>query len=147
MHALAITLVCEALNASFGKNFWVRNQSPLDLTPISTPDPDVAVVVGSPRSHTGTTNPTSALLTVEVSDSTLTHGRNYKSSLYAFAGIAEYWIVNLRDRQLEVRRAPLSDPAAFYVVDYSDRVVLKPGDFATPLAAPHASIAVADLLP
>src|SRR5262245_31184583 len=46
-HAWAIEAVAEFLRATFPGNFWVRTQMPLDLTPYSVPDPDVAVVAGS----------------------------------------------------------------------------------------------------
>lgn len=146
-HALAIKLGEDALNLAFGLLFWVRVQMPLDLTPRSTPNPDLAVIAGAPRTHRGRNNPTSALLVGEVSDSTLAQDRTYKSSLYAVAGIQEYWIINLVDRQLEIRRNIQPDPSAYYGVDYADVTILLPGGFASPLAAPTARVAVADLLP
>jgi hypothetical protein len=48
---------------------------------------------------------------------------------------------------LEVHRDPVANASALYGASYSTRVILDPGDFATPLAAPHARIAVADLHP
>src|SRR5438309_617101 len=77
-HALAITLTDRALQAAFGPNCWVRVQMSLDLSPYSVPDPDVAVVSGAPRSHTTVSNPTTALLIVEVSETTLSTDRNRK---------------------------------------------------------------------
>jgi Uma2 family endonuclease len=125
----------------------VRVQASLDLTPNSVPDPDLAVVAGAPRTHNTNTNPTSALLIVEVSLTTLGLDRRRKGSLYARAGIADYWIVNLVDHQLEVRRSPVRDSNQRYGFGYADLTVLGPADHATPMAAPQARIAVADLLP
>jgi Uma2 family endonuclease len=45
-------------------------------------------------------------LIIEVADSTVDKDRNYKSILYALAGIKEYWIINIRDEQVEVYRNP-----------------------------------------
>ena len=87
------------------------------------------------------------MLIVEVSESTLAFDRRRKASLYARAGIADYWIVNLVDRQLEVRRNPVADLTQFYGAAYADETVLQAADQATPPAAPQARIAVADLLP
>ena len=90
--------------------------------------------------------PTTALLVVEVSDSSLARDRAIKGSLYAAGGVADYWIVNLVQRQLEVYRDPIADPAAFFGAHYATRVILIPGDHVVPLAAPSVKILVADLL-
>jgi Uma2 family endonuclease len=46
------------------------------------------------------------LLVIEVSDSTLKYVQRTKLSLYAEAGIANYWIFNLVDNQLEIYSEP-----------------------------------------
>ncbi len=119
--------------------------APLDLTLSSEPIPDVFVVPGKPRDYTA--HPTTALLIVEVSDSTLSHDRNRKGSLYAAALIQDYWIVNLVDRQLEVYRVPVPDAAGVFGFTCSQRTILAPGATVSPLALPQAQIAVTDLLP
>src|SRR5262245_23710393 len=68
-HAVAIGLVEEALRAAFGAGYWIRDQAPLHLLKRSVPVPDVAVVQGRPRDYPQ--HPTSALLIVEISSSTL----------------------------------------------------------------------------
>jgi Uma2 family endonuclease len=146
LHAAAIALAEDALKAAFGSSFWVRNHASLDLTPISVLDPDLAVVVGSPRSCPPD-NPASALLIVEVGDTTLRFDRIRKASLYARVGIADYWILNLVDRQLEIRRVPVADNTQDYGFRYADEMILLENESATPLAAPGARIAVSDLLP
>jgi Uma2 family endonuclease len=95
-HGAAITLTMDALRLAFGRGFWVRNQMTLDLSPHSVPDPDLAVVSGSPHGvTTATATPTSALLVVEVAETTLAYDRGHKAPLYAAGSIADYWIVNL----------------------------------------------------
>jgi Uma2 family endonuclease len=145
LHCISTDRVAAMLRKWFPTGHWVRIQMPLNPAPYSEPSPDDALVQGERDTHT--TTPTTALLVVEVSDSTLAYDRNIKGSLYAVAGIADYWIVNLVDRQLEIRRNAVPDPAQPYRHRYADLVILKPGDYATPLAAPHAKMAVADLLP
>jgi Uma2 family endonuclease len=146
LHLAGVTLTADALRAAFGPGYWVRVQGSLDLSPHGIPDPDLAVVPGSPRGATRTIA-TSALLVVEVSDTTLAYDRAHQASLYAAAGIADYWIVNLVQRQLEVYRNPASDPAQPFGSRYASRTVFDPGDSVNPLAAPRAGVAVADLLP
>jgi Uma2 family endonuclease len=49
-HAVGVSLTQHALEQVFDPlHYWVRNQAPLDLSPLSVPDPDIAVVVGSMR--------------------------------------------------------------------------------------------------
>jgi Uma2 family endonuclease len=146
-HALSISLTHDALRAVFGAGYWIRVQASLDLRPYSVPDPDLAVVKGDPRSHKTPNNPKTALLLVEVSDTTLGYDRRVKGSLYPRAGIADYWIVNLVDQQLEVHRNPVPDRSQRYGFIYADVITLTATDYVTPLAAPQARVAVADLLP
>ena len=137
--------VAELLRSSFGSGYHVRMQGPIDFGPISEPEPDVAVVAGS-RAQYATQHPATAVLIVEVSDSTLSYDRNRKASLYARAGIADYWIVNLVNHQLEVRRDPRPDPSQHYGYGYASVTTLVPPAVVNPLAAPQVSLAVADLL-
>jgi Uma2 family endonuclease len=145
--AIAISTSAEALELVFGAGYWVRKHGSLDLRPRSTPDPDLAVVAGDVRTHSGEANPTTALLIVEVSEETLGFDRGRKGSLYAACGIADYWIVNVVDQQLEVYRNPVADATKRFGFRYADRTDLSAGAFISPLAAPTAKIAVADLLP
>lgn len=146
-HAIATGLVEDALAAAFGPGVWIRIQMPLHLQGLSAPEPDLAVVPGRPRDYVATGHPTTALLVVEVSDTTLPFDRRFKASLYAAGGIEDYWIVNLVARRLEVRRRPMPDARQKYGFGYADRMVLDDDEILTPLAAPGARIAVAELLP
>jgi Uma2 family endonuclease len=140
-HAAATTVVHLALLPVFGAGWVVRTQLPLTLGEDSEPQPDVAVVSGDPSDYWDA-HPKSAALIVEVSDATLRFDQTEKATLYARAGIPEYWVLNLPQRRLEVRRDP-DLPTGQY------RSVSSRGDGETvsPLAAPGTTIAVSDLLP
>jgi Uma2 family endonuclease len=146
-HALSIGKTQLSLMSLFGPIFWVRVQMTLDLLPHSAPDPDLAVIPGSIFSNRSTDNPTSALLVVEVSGTTLSSDRHRKASLYAASRIRDYWIVNLEDRQLEIHRDPVPDPTSDFGFRYASVTIHSEAEFASPLAMPSGRVAVRDLLP
>ena len=145
-HAVGTQAVEEGLREVFRSGYSIRVQLPLALDETSEPEPDVAVVAGHFRDYRDE-HPHTAVLVVEVSDSTLRFDRTAKASLYAQSGIPEYWIVNLTDRSLEVHREPgrmAEQPlghAYFHVHCHRE------DETVTPLAMPEARIAVARLLP
>ena len=139
-HAVAVRLARRALERIFSEGFDVLVQMPLALDERSEPEPDLAVVPGEdPRQHL-TSHPTSAVLVVEIADSSLRHDRERKAALYARAGIPDYWVMSLREKVLEVLRDPQNGA-------YRSRTLLRAGDTVSAVARPESSIAVADLLP
>ncbi|HKX02012.1 MAG TPA: Uma2 family endonuclease [Methylomirabilota bacterium] len=145
-HFTAVGLVEDALRQVFGVDWTVRAQGPIALDEDSEPEPDIAVVPGSRRDHSRA-HPSHPVLIVEVADSSLAFDRAEKGSLYARAGIADYWILNLPDQVLEVYREPVAAPHAPYGHHYGATVTLAPRDTVSPLAAPTAAVLVASLLP
>jgi len=104
-----------------------RCQQPVYLPPQHEPEPDAAVVRGDiwayDSKHPGTGD---VAIVVEVAKSSLTYDRGTKLEVYAKAGIPQYWIVNLRDRCVEVYTQPDSFAAA-----YVTREDFKPGETIT----------------
>jgi Uma2 family endonuclease len=145
-HATGIGLVQRALMAAFSDRWHVRVQMPIALDDDSEPEPDVAVVSGGLRDYRDA-HPARAVLVVEVALSGLAFDRDHKGSLYARAALPEYWILNLRDRRLEIHRDPVPDAAAAFGARYGTVVTLGPDQHVSPLGAPDAALAVADLLP
>ncbi len=123
-HEVALDLVDEQLTNLLPKGWRLREQSAIS-TEDSEPEPDFAIVQGSARDyidkHPG---PGDVALVVEIADSSLQRDRT-KRRLYARAGIPVYWILNLRDRQLEVYASPSgpSDEPA-----YAQQTVYRAGD-------------------
>ncbi len=146
LHAGVITMTYYCLAKFYTKDMVVRVQQPLVLGLDSDPEPDLAIVQGEVRDYLQA-HPSTAVLVIEVSVSSLEYDRTVKRKLYAEAAIPEYWIINLADKRLEVYRQPQksgSDPRAF---DYGSRQVLTAKDSISPLSLPGASIPVAELLP
>jgi Uma2 family endonuclease len=141
-HAEAIQLVNFALVQVFPMlTHTVRIQCPMRLGN-SRPFPDLVLVTGGPRQVP--LHPTSALLVVEVSDSSLDYDRDDKAKLYAAHNLQEYWIVNINGRCVEVHRNPITDASGPH---YADIRPYTETESLSPLAASQASIRVADLLP
>jgi Uma2 family endonuclease len=144
-HYSAIRRVMDVLAQHFRAGYEIRMQGPIDFGQTTEPEPDVAVVLGH-RDDFTQTHPTSAVLIVEISDTTVSYDRRRKGSLYARAGIEDYWIVNLKRGWVEVYRAPLPDATQRYGYRYSSRTDFLPGTAVTPLALPGVSIPVIDLV-
>jgi len=145
-HFTSVRAVEETLRVVFGAGWDVRGQGPVALDDESEPEPDVAVVPGSFRDYV-TGHPSRPVLVVEVSESSLAFDRFHKGSVYARAGLADYWVVNLVDRVLEVYRHPMQDPDAAFGWRYGSVETFGPEAFISPLALSDARIRVTDLLP
>lgn len=145
-HATAVALVAKALERAFGEGYFARWQMPFNAGSLSEPEPDVAIVRGSVRDYTEA-HPTDAALIVEVSESSLAYDRTEKLSLYARAGVPEYWIVNLVDDQLDVYRRPVQDDSQPYGFGYAESLRLAAAALVTPAALPTVAISVSELLP
>ena len=87
------------------------------------------------------------VLIVEVALSRIDFDRGHKGSLYARAGLAEYWIANVSDRRLEVYRGPVPDPRATFGWRYDAVLVIEAGRRIAPLAAPGVEVLADDLCP
>lgn len=119
-HHLATGLVREALERVAPADCYVDSQEPI-TTADSEPEPDVVIVRGARREfssrHPG---PSDVALVVEIADDSIDRDRGSKAVVYARAGIACYWIVNLRARVVEVYGRPSGGA-------YSSRADFGPG--------------------
>lgn len=85
-------------------------------------------------------HPRSAVLVIEVADSSLGQDLRRKKPIYARAGIPEYWLFRARKGILEVSTAPVHGV-------YTARQVLRIDNNVSPRFAPGASIPVRNLFP
>jgi Uma2 family endonuclease len=145
-HRTAVLLVAKTLERAFGDGWFVQVQSPIGLDDLSEPEPDVCVVQGSPRDYVHA-HPTRPALIVEVARSGLRMARGRKAAAYARGGIADYWIVNLVDRVLEMHREPARPDPARRRWGYAAIETRGAEATISPLAPPSARVYVADLLP
>lgn len=139
-HSVAVGLATQIFVRRLEGRASVQVQDALTIADIrSEPEPDV-VVNSSPDPRDVRTEKSKPLLVIEVSDSSLRFDRDQKARIYAKAGIADYWIVNLIDDELEVCRDPVDGA-------YATRLVLQATEVVSPLSFPDLEIAVSDLLP
>jgi Uma2 family endonuclease len=145
-HNLSLGLAADWLATVFASGHHVRNQMAFDIGTGTDPGPDLAVVVGTRRDYADR-QPTTAVLVVEVADSSLAFDTTEKAEKYAAAGVPDYWVIDLVNRQLIVFRNPQPLPKELGATAYQSRTTHGPEETIAPLAAPQATIRVADLLP
>jgi Uma2 family endonuclease len=139
-HVVAATLVYDLLRDGLRGRAAVYNEAPLTAEHIdSEPEPDVMVCSNPDRAAYGTPL-TRPLLVVEVAESSLEIDLGEKVTLYAEAGVPEYWVLNLAERVLVVFREPLGG-------SYRVRLSLEEKARLTPVAWPDLAFDVSALFP
>lgn len=140
-HAATVARVTSFFVTRLGSRATVWSQNPLVMPrQESEPEPDVMVLV--PRADfyaPAHPEPPDVRLLIEVADSSLLYDQRTKFPLYARAGIAEAWLVDVDGRRVEIHRGPT--PAGF-----RDVRLPGPDERVTPLAFPDVSVTLADLL-
>ncbi len=135
-HAAVIQRLDRAFQLAVGDRAQVRTQLPLAISNDSLPEPDLALVIPG---RFDDAHPSTASLVVEVANRSVRKDRRIKAELYAAAGIAEYWLVNLQDDVIEV----FSEPSG---ATYARIEPARPGAILRPKAFPDITISVAAVL-
>ena len=143
-HRIALMLLAAWLESLFGR-FYVQTQDPIVLpvpdSDSTEPEPDIAVTHAPTMTYQDDNPcPEDLLLVGEVSDTTLAYDLRNKALLYAAAGIAEYWVLDVTGRRLYVHRRPASD-------GYREVRIYGETEEVSPLARPEAAVRVASFLP
>ncbi|MEG4104590.1 Uma2 family endonuclease [Microcoleus sp. S13_C5] len=140
-HTSALGRTDRLLQYIFRNLAWVRMQDPIALDDNSEPEPDIAVVRIDPFDYaTHHPTPSEVYLIIEVADSSLTFDREIKAKAYARSGIADYWVLNVGDRQLHLFREPTEN-------GYQSEVILGETASISPLQFPTVNIAIQEMLP
>lgn len=142
-HRIAMMALLNWMMQTWGYRF-LQDQATIDVAPednpTSEPEPDVAALNVPLDSLQGNPQPDQLELVVEVAASTAAYDLTTKAGLYARAGIAEYWVLDITRRLLHVHRDPAGD-------GYRTVQAYLPEQSLAPLSKPAATVAVADLLP
>ncbi len=139
-HVIAVNRACDLLRGRLEGKARVYQEAPLPVEGLdSEPEPDVMACSNLDLAAYGTEG-MEPLLVIEVAESSLAYDLDIKATLYAEAGIPEYWVVNLVDRVLEVFRDPRES-------GYRRHSTLELSSTVTPEAWPEIVLDVASLLP
>ena len=134
-HAYFSSEAGEYLTRLLGDRAMIRQSKPITLPNESEPEPDIAVVQRLGREYLEHhPYPEQIFWLIEYSDSSLDKDLQTKSKIYAEVGILEYWVVNLKKRQVVVFREPEDG-------EYASKVTLNGGTI-YPLAFPDVAVSV-----
>ena len=139
-HGAALKRTVELLQNLLWGLVLLSIQDPVRLNNFSEPEPDIALLVRDPlyyEDHHPT--PSEVYLIIEVADTTLSTDLGIKANLYAQSGIADYWVLDVNNRQLNIFREPSQD-------GYLSQVILADDGSICPLQFPDVSFAVRDML-
>jgi len=140
-HTAATKRTDRLLKHLLGDRALVQIQDPIQIDDYSEPEPDIAVVKTSPVDYSDRHPlPSEVYLIIEIAATSLKIDCETKAKLYAQAGIPEYWVLDVINRELYVLRA--SDQRG-----YNQQRILKADQRLSILAFPDLAIAIKDMLP
>ncbi len=140
-HTSAVLVINRLLSNLLGEKAFIQCQDPVQLSDRSEPEPDIAVVRLDPLAYsTRHPTPEDVLLLVEVASSSLQYDLEVKAPMYAAASIADYWILDVIERELHVFRQPAGDR-------YQSHSVLAAALSITPVAFADLEIQISQMLP
>lgn len=139
-NAGTVRKLTKTLNDKVGDLVLLSNRNPIHIDEYNEPEPDIALL--KPRedfyseSHP---TPADVLLLIEVSDLTIRYDSEIKKRLYAEAGIAEFWLVNLNEKTVEVYTQPKNG-------SYYSARILEPSETIESAAMQNLTLAVEEIL-
>jgi Uma2 family endonuclease len=140
-HVITLQLLANNIQAQLGTTALICTQDPIRLDNFSEPEPDLAIVKGTMFDYAAHHPvPDDIYLVIEVADSTLKQDCQIKDKLYARSSIAEYWVVDIKNRQVHIFRDPTS-------TGYTSQLILSETHSISPLAFPEIVLSIASILP
>jgi Uma2 family endonuclease len=139
-HAGTVAQLNQLLQNAVGDRAYVLPQLVVRLSDISEPQPDFALV--KPRAdfykkkHPA---PADTFLIIEVSESSLRYDLQVKAPLYARYGVPEYWVIDLKGREVRFFRSPESG-------QYADVTSTGAPGVVAPVALPEVQIDLTHVL-
>lgn len=141
-HATSASLINQSLAKLLPGKWHIGIQQPVTMIS-SEPEPDLAIIQGEIRDYSQHHPSGSDVgLVIEVADTSLQMDREQKLPIYSRAGIAEYWIINLNENNVEVYSDPQHDKA-----EYASKKIVTDSLSITLEGQPLGGLKVSDILP
>jgi Uma2 family endonuclease len=139
-HSGRVIRLTHLFTSRLGESVCVSVQNPSSIDDYSEPEPDLTLLKPRPDFYAASHPlPSDVLLMIEVSHTTLRFDTKIKAPLYAEAGIAEYWVLNIPENVVEVRTDPVNGR-------YTKVDIFKHGESISPRAFPGFSFKVEEIL-
>lgn len=140
-HASTTQRTVRYLDRLLAERAYIRMQLPVMLQPNSEPEPDIAIVRFDAKEYSDRhPTPNDIFWLIEVADTSLKDDRTIKATLYANAGILDYWVLNVNTRQVHVFREPGED-------GYAQEAVWDEANLLSAIAFPDIPITLSQLFP
>ena len=140
-HVIALQLAASNLQSQLNHIALIRTQDPIELDDFSEPEPDLVIVKGKILDYTDRhPSPEDVYLVVEIADSTLKKDCEVKDKLYARSNISDYWVIDVKNRQVHIFRTPTP-------TGYASHLILSESQTISPLAFPSIVIPISSILP
>lgn len=135
-HTIVVTQLYRVFVRSTPRGLLVHSQQPLICADESEPEPDLSVVPFDPAP---VMHPTSALLVIEVAETSLRYDLGDKATLYAESDVLEYWVIDLEAEVVHVHRERAD--GRWTSISRHERT-----ERLTPIAVPAVSLTLVELL-
>jgi Uma2 family endonuclease len=141
-HAVVCDAVRHAVEPKLPQGWCLRPDKPIRIAGYNEPEPDLVVARGTFWDYeVRHPEPADIALVIEVSDSSLLEDRAM-APIFGRAGIPAYWIIDLKNRQVEIHGEP--GPSGYQTI----QIVKADGQLELVIGGIHlGSICVGDLLP
>lgn len=139
-HAKSVRRILNKLFKVYGDLCLVDCQSAFVLDDFSEPQPDILLVRTAVDERDDLPRPEDVFLAIEVADSSLRYDSSAKLAAYARGGVAEYWIVYLKESCIAVYRQPQGE-------GYAEHFRREAEENISPAAFPDREMAVKEMLP
>ena len=139
-HVRGVNRLNQKLVLGIDERAVVSIQNPIRIGERNEPQPDLTLLRHRADDYaTGLANPEDVLLVIEVADSSVEYERQTKGPMYARAGIADYWILDVGRDHVVVHRNPTES-------GYATTRVYRRGESISPLAFPNLALSIDDIL-
>ncbi|MGA9383064.1 MAG: Uma2 family endonuclease [Phormidium sp.] len=146
LHSVCNTRLYRELLNLIQKQAIIRRQEPIIISNNNEPEPDLVIARNQDDDYLEAhPRPNDILLLIEIADSSLKYDQDVKLTLYAEAGISNYWIFNLVANYLEYYSEPYQDQKRNF--GYRRKVIFLPNESVNLPSFPELSLDLSKVFP